>query len=232
MGLLCKLEPQDMRYDPWLSSVPCFYARRHGADIPRTPRYQPLAIGGFVRACRLLYVESVSLLYTNTSFAFDRIHCLNAFCKAISVNRQSTPLPLMFVRDIRICVHSLDLQYAGNANAGLTLLAEQAVNLKRFELAVRDDRMSEQGEQATIWCGEEGYLLEKALRTLGRFRGLESFDLYLALLPHFGRARSSNKMSVIAKILRELVTQSKGSGPMTDQEFHNHFKIRYQALMA
>jgi hypothetical protein len=41
-----------------------------------------------------------------------------------------------------------------------------------------------------------------------------------------------NEMSVIAGILRELVSQPKGSGVTTARQFHNHFKAKYQALMA
>jgi 2EXR family len=230
--VLCKLEAE-MSYNSRLNDVPCFYATRYNkTNTLRTPRhYQPLAIGGLVRACRLLRVESVPLLYTKTSFAFDCIHCFNAFCKAISVNQQLTSLPLMFIRDIRICIPSSDLFYRRNAHAGLILLTEQAVNLKRFELAVQDPHMRNQGERAHIWCGERGYLFKETLRILGRFRGLESFDLKLTLSPRFGDVLKSPKMSVIAKILRELVSRPKGSGTMTARKFHNHFKIRYQALM-
>jgi hypothetical protein len=225
MGLLRKLEPKDVSYNPHAT-------RRHGANISGTCRYQQLAIGGLVRACRLLYVESVPLLYTNTTFAFSCTHCLNAFCKAISVNRQHAPPPLMFVRDIRVCASCWDLQDARDANVGLTLLTEQAVNLKGFELAVQDVHMRNQDYRAHIWCGGRADLLIETLRILGRFRGLESFDLYLTLSAFFGHVLSNNKMSRIAKILRELVFQPKGSGAMTARKFHNHFKIRYQALKA
>ena len=232
MGLLCKLEREDVPYNP--RYVPCFYARRcHGADVfyPRC-RYQPLAIGCLVRACRLLYVESVPLLYTNTSFVIDYIHNFNVFCKAISVNQQFAPPPLMFVRDIRISVTSPELRYIRDINAGLTLLTEQAVNLKRFELAVRESRVDGRDTRADIWYGERRPLLKETLRILGSFRGLEHFDLYFMLSTDGRRVRNRDEMLVIPDIFRELVSQPKGSGTMTARQFHNHFKIRYQALMA
>jgi len=138
----------------------------------------------------------------------------------------------MFIRDIRISVPGPDSQYIRDANAGLTLLTEQAVNLKIFELAVQLSCINGQDTQADIWCGERGRLLRKTLRILGSFRGLESFDLYLMLSVPWGNLLDGKESSVIARILRELVSQPKGSGTMTARQFHNHFKTRYQALMA
>lgn len=224
MGLPCRLRPEDLL---------CIHVMRcYGAGILQDRcYYQPLAIGGLVRACRLLYVESVSLLYTNPSFAFNDAHSFNVFCKAISLNRQFAPPPLMFIRDIQINVLGPYRDCIRDTNAGLTLLIEQAVNLKRFELAVRPSNI-DAGTRASIWCGDRRHLLKKTLRILGSFRGLESFDLYLTFSLHARHLLDGNKMSVAARILRELVSQPKGSGIMTARQFHNHFKTRYQALMA
>jgi hypothetical protein len=198
---------------------------------PETHPYQPVAIGGLVRACRLLYFESVSLLYTNTSFNFG-IHLFNAFCEAISVNQQFTPAPLMFMRDIRIVVDCPGLQDIRDANAGLTLLVEQAANLRRFELKVRESRMSWEDTREGIWSGERRCLLKETLRILGSFRGLEFFKLGLMFSYDFGHILSDNEVDVVTSILRELVFQPKGSGAMTARQFHNDFKIRYLASMA
>jgi hypothetical protein len=111
------------------------------------------------------------------------------------------------------------------------MLTEQAVNLKRFELAVRHANI-DNGTRASIWCGERKSLLKKTLRILGSFRGLESFDLYLMFSLHVRSLLNGKEVSVIARILRELVSQPKGSGAMTARQFHNHFKTRYLALMA
>lgn len=229
-GLLCK----DILYGVRpLNGMPCFYSRRcHGFDILYTPcRYQPLAIGGLVRTCRLLYVESVSLLYTNMPFHFECTHSFNVFCNTISANQQFTSPPLMFIRDIRISVPCLDFQCIRDTNAGLILLTEQAVSLKRFKLQVQRSHIG--GDiRAAIWCEERRRLLKKILRILGSFRGLESFDLDMKLSRNDRPALSNKKISVITGILRELVFQPKGSGIMTARQFHNHFKIGYQASMA
>ena len=227
MGLLCK----DMLYGVRpRNGLPCFYARRcHGFDILYTPcRYQPLAIGGLVRTCRLLYVESVSLLYTNMPFHFECTHSFNVFCNAISTNQQFTSPRLMFIRDIRISVPCLDIQCIRDTNAGLILLTEQAVRLKRFKLQVQQ-RCIDGDTRADIWYGERRRLLKKTLRILGSFRGLESFALDMKLSRNGRPALSGKKIS---GILRELVFQPKGSGIMTARQFHNHFKIGYQASMA
>jgi hypothetical protein len=181
MGLPCKLELEDVSYTPRVA--PCFnILRYYGIDIFVAPcGCKPLAIGGLVRACCLLYVELVPLLYANTSFAFDCTHNFNVFCKATSLNRQFAPPPLMFIRDIRISVPGPNPQDIRDINAGLTLLTEQAVNLKRFEVAVKHSGMDLRDTRADIWCGERRHLLEETLRNLGSFRGLESFDLYLML---------------------------------------------------
>jgi hypothetical protein len=234
MGLPCELKLGVEYCEPWLGSGPCFSAKRcHSVGTIYLPCCcTPFSIGGLVRACRLLYAESASLLYTNTSFAFDCAHSFNVFCKAISLNQQFTPPPLMFIRDIRISVPEPHLQHIRHANAGLTLLAKKAVNLKRLELAVQQSRMYGQDTRSDIWYRERGRLLEKTLRILGSFRGLESFDLHLLSFLCIGHPLSGNETPMIARILRELVSQPKGSGTMTTRQFHNHFETRYQALMA
>ena len=231
MGLPCRLEDVLSNRPSWMP--PCIHvARCYGDDFLEAPcRWQPLAIGASIRACRLLYIESVSLLYTNTFFAFNSAHSFNVFCKAISLNRQFAPPPLMFIRDIRICVFGPYRQCIRDTNAGLILLTEQAVNLKRFELAVRYGNIG-YDTRASIWCGERKRLLKKTLRILGSFRGLESFNLWLMPSVHVRSLLNGNEVSVIARILRELVSQPKGSGAMTARQFHNHFKTRYLALMA
>jgi hypothetical protein len=231
MGLLCRLEDMLSGCPP--SLAPCFHPKRcHGFDISHDIcRCQSLAIQTPVRACRLLYVESVSLLYANTSFAFHCARTFNVFCKAMSLNRQLAPPPLMFIRDIRICVLGPYRQLIRDTNAGLTLLTEQAVNLKRFELAAQHTNVY-RGTRVSIWCGERRRQLKKTLRILGSFRGLESFNLCLMVPLLVKHLLDDNEVSVIAKILRELVSQPKGSGAMTARQFHNHFKTRYLALMA
>jgi hypothetical protein len=192
--------------------------------------YEPVANGCFVRACRLLFFESVSLLYTNTSFNFG-IHLFNAFCEPISVNQQFTPLRLMFIRDIRIVVDCPGLQDIRDANAGLTVLVEQAAYLRRFELVLRESRASWEDTREGIWSGERRCLLKETLRILGRFRGLEFFKLGLLFSYNFGHILSDNEVDVITSILRELVFQPRGSGAMAAQEFHDDFTVRYQRLM-
>jgi hypothetical protein len=167
MSLPCKLELEDVSYTPGVA--PCFdILRCYGIDVIVAPcRCQPLAIGGLVRACRLLYVESVSLLYTNTSFAFNCTHNFNVFCKATSLNRQFAPPPLMFIRDIRISVPGPNPEDIRDINAGLTLLTEQAVNLKRFEVVVKHTGMDLRDTRADILCGERRRLLEETFEKFG-----------------------------------------------------------------
>jgi hypothetical protein len=165
------------------------------------------------------------------SFTFNSTHSFNVFCEAISPDRRFAPPLLTFVRDIRISVPGPHLRCIREANAGLTLLTERAVNLKRFELAARQSSTRVLDTRADIWCGEARRLLKKTLRILGSFRGLESFDVYLMMSRGYKHLLNRNETRVITRILRELVSQPKGSGVMTARQFHNHFKARYQALM-
>jgi hypothetical protein len=194
------------------------------------------AIGGLFRACRLLYAESVSLLYTNTSFVFNDPYIFDELCKAITTNQQFTTSPLRFVRDMRICTSLFSFRpYPGHIRklySGLTLLTEQAVALKRFDLKIRTPCDSRPVAQADLWSRETKHLLKETLRILGSFRGLEIFNLFLPLSQRVGHFLGENDGFIAQKILRELVYLPEGSRAMTVRQFDNHFKTRYQALMA
>jgi hypothetical protein len=194
-----------------------------------------LAIGGLFRACRLLYAESVSLLYSNTSFVFRRPHYFNELCKAVTINQQFTISPLRFVRDMRISVPPVSLRHypeqIRNLYSGLTLLTEQAVTLKRFDL-IQKHFVGEPVAQADLWSRETTRLLKEILRILGGFRGLERFNLVLPLFQHVGHLPGENEGFVAQEILRELVYLPKGSRAMTVRQFDNHFEARHQALVA
>jgi hypothetical protein len=216
-----------------LKHMHCFNAdrcHRLGCSCPK------LAIGGLFRACRLLYAESVSLLYTNTSFIFAWPYDFNEFCKAITINQQFTTSPLRFVRDVRICIPLRSLRhYLEHIRAlysGLTLLTEQAVTLKIFDLTFQMRGVNEPVAQADLWDGETNRLLKETLRILGSFRGLETFNLFLPLSQRVGHLLGENEESVAQEILRELVYLPKGSRAMTIWQFDDHFEARYQALMA
>jgi hypothetical protein len=116
--------------------------------------------------------------------------------------------------------------------SGLTLLTEQAVTLKRFDLTFQMRRVNELVAQADLWDGETNRLLKETLRILGSFRGLETFNLFLPLSQRVGHLLGENEESVAQEILRELVYLPKGSRTMTIRQFDNHFEARYQALMA
>jgi hypothetical protein len=221
-----------------LRAVPCAKPNHKSCfDVTKKhPNFCPCpkpAIGGLFRACRLLYAESVSLLYTNTSFVFNHPRAFNELCKAITTNQQFTTSPLRFVRDMRIYVTLFSLQHypehIRDLNSGLTLLTEHAVTLKRFDLIVQTHFVV---TQADFWDGETNRLLKKTLRNLGSFRGLETFKLLLPLSQYVGHLLDENKTSVAQTILRELVYLPEGSRTMTVWQFDNHFKTRYQALMA
>jgi hypothetical protein len=84
-----------------LKHMLCFDPSKCHRFLCSCPR---LDIGGLFRACRLLYAESVSLLYTNTSFVFGNPYTFNKLCIAITTNQQFATSPLRFVRDTRIGV--------------------------------------------------------------------------------------------------------------------------------
>jgi hypothetical protein len=116
--------------------------------------------------------------------------------------------------------------------SGLTLLTEHAVTLKRFDLRAQTDFVDEPVAQTDLWGGETNRLLKKVLRILGSFRGLETFKLFLPLSQRVGHLLDEKETSVAQTILRELVYLPEGSRAMTVWQFDNHFKTRYQALMA
>jgi hypothetical protein len=216
-----------------LKHIPCFDAE----DCHRFSCSCPLlAIGGLFRACRLLYAESVSLLYSNTSFIFNHPYNFDELCKAITTNQQFTTSPLRFVRDVRIYIPLFSLQhYPENIRdlySGLKLLTEQAVTLKRFDLIVEMRRMNEPVAQADLWSRETNRVLKETSRILGDFRGLETFNLFLPLSQRVGHLLGENEGSIAQEILRELVYLPKGSRAMTVRQFDNHFEARYQALLA
>ena len=217
-----------------LKHMSCFDASRCHSFCSRP--CSRLAIGGLFRACRLLYAESVSLLYTNTAFVFINPYTFNELCKAITTNQQFTTSPLRFVRDVRIRINPFSLQHhpgqIGDLYSGLTLLIEQAVTLKRFDLTVPTCGVNTLVASADLWSRETKRLLKEILRILGSFRELETFNLFLPLSQRVGHLLGENDGFVAEEILRELVYLPKGSRAMTVRQFDNHFETRYQALMA
>jgi hypothetical protein len=172
----------------------------------------------------LAYAESVSLLYTNTSFVFNNPYTFNELCKAITTNQQFITSPLRFVRDMRICISLQHYpRHIRNLYSGLTLLTEQAVTLKRFDVAVQTRCVNKPVAQADLWIRDTNRLLKETLRILGSFRGLETFNLFLPLSQHVGHLLGENDGFVAQEILRELVYLPKGSRAMTVRQFDNHF---------
>ena len=106
------------------------------------------------------------------------------------------------------------------------MLAEQAVSLKKLKLAVELTPCDWPEFRADSWRGENKDLVKKSLRIISSLRGLEIFNL------SFKCFLSEKEVSVIEKILRELVSQPKGSRTMNTRQFNRHFRARYRALMA
>lgn len=218
-----------------LNDMHCFNAMRchsanycfwNGMDTVRSCFCRRPTIGGLLRACRLLYAESISVLYARTSFVIETTQLFGGIYKSTPLNQQFTTSPLRFVQDIQI---RITYHYPYNRKdmyAGLTMLAEQAVSLKKLKLAVKLTQNDWPKSRADSWRGENKYLVKKSLRIIGSLRGLEIFNL------SFECFLSEKEVSVIEKILRELVSQPKGSRTMTTRQFNRHFRTRYRALMA
>jgi hypothetical protein len=121
------------------------------------------ALGDLVRACRLLYAESISVLYARTSFVFENTQRFNHIFKSTPLNQQFMTSPLRFVQDIRISV-TYDYPYSRkDMYAGFTVLVEQAVSLKKLKLAVELSRWSWPDSRADSWRGENKHLVKKKL---------------------------------------------------------------------
>ena len=190
---------------------------------------QPLDILGLSLTCRLLYAETIPLLYGSRGFLFSRRDEFLHFCEGLHANRPFTVSPLSHLKHIQLYFpwpFRTEKAEVKEMEAAMTLLADQAVSLKRFGVNV-----SRRGTSGKLRSGHK-LLYRNSLWVLGRFRGLEGFDLPFAHEPFYSSPEALKGRSVLEQCLRSLVYQPQGSKRLSKTQFGKQFEKMYQALMA